>query len=401
VTKSLAVIRVTAILMGGAIALWVAVGVTLNFTVARQTPAFVEAWWPAGSMAKVAEGRQQLTSLSKLPKAAGDRMIAKLRDAALRDPTDTNALSTLAAFEENRTGANRARQLFRASEAVSRRNTLTEMWLIEDGVRRGEIDDVIKHYNRAMLVSNDARALIIPVLGKASSNPVILKELLPVLTRRPLWWKEYILELGKSGDSAATMVAVLRVTRPDMRNPEEASLAQLVLRRMVALKAASAAVRAANRLEGLSGPVRSLRDGGFEEPGNALPFAWWLRDEVSIRAYRDTVPTGSTGLRLSTSSGSGGGVAQQLIGLRPGHYGLRGQAGGISNDRTARPAITIACETGKSLIRAELPQSDDKGQGFRFTFDVPKTGCSLQWVTIVTAPAVDTDAWLDNLAIVS
>ncbi len=398
-TKSLAVIRVTAILMGGAIALWIATGVTLNFTVARQAPAFVEAWWPAGVMAKVTEGRQQLTSLSKLPKAAGDRMIAKLRDAALRDPTDTDALSTLAAFEENRTGTNRARSLFQASEAVSRRNTLTELWLIEDGARQRRIDEVIKHYNRAMLVSNVARALIIPVLEKASSDPIVLKELLPVLARRPLWWKAYILELGKSGNSATTMVAALRVIRPDMRNPEEASLAQLVLRRMVTLKAGSAAVLAANRLEGLSGSTRSLQDGGFETPGNALPFAWWLRDEGSIRAYRDMVPNGSTGLRLSTSSGSGGGVAQQLIGLRTGRYGLQGQAGGVSGDRTARPAITIACETGKSLIRAELPQSGDGGRGFRYAFNVPATGCSLQWITIVTAPAVDTDAWLDNLTI--
>lgn len=398
-TKGLAVIRPTAILVGGAIALWIATGATLNLTVARQAPAFVEAWWPAGVTAKVAEGQQQLASLSKLPKAAVDRISAGLRDAALRDPTDTDALSTLAAFEESRSGTNRARPLFEASEAVSRRNTLTELWLIEDAVRRGGVDDVIKHYNRAMLVSNDARALIIPVLGKASSDPSVLKELLPVLARRPLWWKAYILELGKDGDSAATMVAALRATRPDMRNPEEASLAQLVLRRMVALKAGPAAVLAANSLEGLSGSARSLRDGGFETPGNALPFAWWLRDEGSIRAYRDTVPNGSTGLRLSTSSGSGGGVAQQLIGLRPGRYGLQGQAGGVSSDRTARPAITIACETGTSLIRAELPQSGDEGRGFRFAFEVPQTGCPLQWVTIVTAPAVDTDAWLDNLAI--
>lgn len=398
-TKGLAVIRVTAILVGGAIALWIATGVTLNFTVSRQAPAFVEAWWPAGVMAKVAEGQQQLTSLSKLPKAAVDRMSASLRDAALRDPTDTDALSTLAAFEEYRPSPNRARSLFQASEAVSRRNTLTELWLIEDAVRRGGVDDVIKHYNRAMLVSNDARSLMIPVLGKASSDPSVLKELLPVLARRPLWWKAYILELGKSGDSAVTMVAALRATRPDMHNPEEASLAQLVLRRLVAIKDGHAAVLTANRLEGTSGSARSLRDGGFETPGGLVPFAWWLRDEASIRAYRDAVPDGSTGLRVSTSSGASGGVAQQLVGLRPGRYVLQGQAGKVSTDPTARPAININCESGKSLSHAVLPASDEDGRGFRFAFEVPATDCVLQWVTIVTAPAVDTDIWIDNLAI--
>jgi hypothetical protein len=65
----------------------------------------------------------------------------------------------------------------------------------------------------------------------------------------------------------------------------------------------------------------------------------------------------------------------------------------------ARPAITINCENGLSLGKAELPPSGNEGRNFRFHFSVPKTGCSLQWVAIVAAPAVDTDTWLDNLAI--
>jgi hypothetical protein len=397
--KRYAVIRVTAILIGGAIAFWIAMGVTLNLTVARQAPAFVEAWWPAGVIAKVTQGQGQLAGIKKLSTPEVDRLRASLRDAALWEPVNTDALSTLAAFEEYRTGPRLARLLFQASEAVSRRNTMTELWLIEDAVARGKIDETIKHYNRAMLVSNNARTILIPVLGAASSDQDVLKALLPLLARRPLWWKDYMLQLGKSGNSAATMAAALRVTRLDVRNLDEAALAQLILRRMVAIKDGHAAVLAANRLEGAPGAMRSLHDGGFEEPSNLLPFAWWLRDEASIRAYRDAVPNGGTGLHIFVSSGAGGGVAQQLIGLGSGRYVLRGQAGNVSSDRAARPTINIDCETGKSLTHAELPPSGGDGHSFRFAFEVPASNCPLQWVTIVTAPAVDTDMWLDNLAI--
>ncbi len=394
------VLRTLAILVSGAIALWISVGVTLNLTVARQTPALAANWWPVGVIAKVTRGQQQLVTAQRLPAATVDRLRASLREAALREPVNTDALGTLAAFDEYRGDTKRAGALFRAAETVSRRNTLAELWLIEDAVRRNSVPEAIRHYNRAMLVSNDARATLIPVLVSASADPVVLKELQPLLARRPLWWRDYMTQLGTTGDSAATMATALRVTRINVRNADDAALAQLILRRMVAIKAGRAAILAANRLEGGAGPTRGLRDGGFEAPGNLVPFAWSLRDETSIRAYRDTLPNEGTGLRVVTSSGASGSVAQQLIGLAPGRYVLQGQAGDVSADRTARPTITITCEAGPSLGQVDLPQSGGEGRGFRYAFAVPATGCPLQWVAIVTAPAVDTDIWLDNLAIV-
>lgn len=390
--------RTAAILLGGAVALWISIGVTLNLTTAKRAPTLAERWWPVGVTAKVAEG-QQLLAAGNPSMAALNRQRARLREAALREPVNTDALSTLAAIDDYRKDNVRARALFRASEAVSRRNTLTELWMIEDAVARGNVAEAVRHYNRAMLVSNEVRPTLLPILVTASANPAILKELLPLLARRPAWWKEYMLQLGASGNNAAVMAAALRATRIDARNAEDATLAQAILRRMIALKDGPAAIVAANRLEGLPGTTRPLREGGFETPGTIAPFAWWLRDEASIRAYRDAVPNGSIGLRITTSSGASGGVAQQLIGLSAGRHVLRGQAGGVPRDSTARPAIDISCESGGLLAHAVLPPSGDDGGNFQYSFMVPATGCALQWVTIVTAPAVDTDIWLDNLAI--
>lgn len=398
-SRSLAIVRVAAILVGGAIAFWIATGVTLNLTRARQAPAFVSTWWPSGVMAKVAEGRSQLLSVDKTPPAVIDRTRASLRQAALREPLNAEALATLAALDEYRNDTPRARALFRASEAVSRRNTLAQLWLIEDAVARGDIVGAVRHYNRAMLVSNDARATLIPVLVAASSDPAILREVLPLLARRPLWWKAYMMQLATNGDSAAGMAATLRATRPNIGDPDDVMLAQDILRRMIAIKGGKQAMLAANRLEKILGSTRGLSNGRFEAANGLLPFAWSLRDEPSIRAYRDTVPNGSTGLRIVTTSGASGGVAQQLVGLAPGRHIFQGSSGNVSADPTARSAINVSCETGKPLSRFVPPASGAEGQHFRFDFEVPAMDCPLQWVTIVTAPAVDTDMWLDDLVI--
>lgn len=392
-------VRATAIIVGGAITLWIAIGVTFSLTLAGALPAFARVVWPSGITAKVAQARGLLLAQTPPSEAAIDKARSDLREAALREPVNTQALGTLAALEDYRKNEVKARQLFRLSEAVSRRNSLTELWLLEDAVRRGDVAGAINHYDRAMRVSLDLRPQLLPVLVAASSSAAIQHSLMPVLAQRPLWWKDYLQQAAQEGQDAAVLGAVLRSTRINIRDPEERVLAENILRRMVALKGGRMAVQAANQLEGLSATHRSLRGGDFEAPDGLLPFAWWLRDETSIRAYRDAVPNGGMGLRIVTNSGASGGVAQQLVSLAPGRYTLQGMAGDISSDPTARPALDVGCDGGKQLLHGILPAAGEEGQRFAFAFDVPAAGCDLQWISVTTAPAVDTDVWLDKLAI--
>jgi len=392
-------VRTMAILLGGALALWIAIGITANFTVARQMPAGVRAIWPSGVTARVAEGRNLLSVDPQPPAAAMDRMRATLRDAALREPVDTQALGTLAALDDLRGDHGRARALFRLSEAASRRNRLTEMWLIEDAVARNQIGEALVHYDRAMRVTIDLRPQLLPVMNAAASTPEILTALVPILRRRPLWWKDYLQYLGESGSDPHVMATVLASTRPDIARSDERVLSENVLRRMVATNGEREAVRAANALEGSAVADRSLRDGDFDGTGGILPFAWWLRDESNIRAYRDTVPNGTTGLRIETSGDTTGGAAQQLVGLPAGAYVLSGIAGDVPADPINRPAITVACGNAQPVTRFTLPASPEAGAPFRFRFMVPGANCATQWIGIVTASVGDTHVWLDSLRI--
>ncbi|AJP74791.1 hypothetical protein [Sphingomonas hengshuiensis] len=398
-SRAFVFIKTAAILIGGAVVLWVATGVTLDLTLARTRPALVLDWWPVGVQAKVAEGQAVVAEANRVAPEKVDRVRAQLRAAALREPVNSNALGALAALADYRRDRAGARALFRVSETLSRRNTFAQLWLIEDAVARDDSVEALKHYDRAMRVSPEARVMLLPILLTASSDPAIRKELLPLLAQRPLWWKDYVQRLAQEGDNPQVMADVLRAIRLDIRQVDQRSLAEDVLRRMVSLNDERRAMLAANHMEGLAGSTRSLRGGDFEPNNSLLPFTWWMRDETSIRAYRDIVPNGSLGLRVVTSAGNSGGVAQQLFGLSPGHYVFQGQAGDVSADPLARPALELACARGAQLARFVLPASDENGRSFRFAFDVPATDCAMQSISLVTAPAVDTDMWLDSLAI--
>lgn len=397
--KVAAITRITTILVLGCVALWIATGITLDLAFAKSATGLAHAIWPAGTAPKVAAGVNLLGELP-IPPTRADQERAILREAVLREPVNAQGLAVLATLDDYRGDSGHARTLFRLSEMASRRNTLAQFWLIEDAVRRGKVEEAVLHYDRAMRISGDATKVLLPILIHASSDPRILKALLPKLAQRPSWWSGYLDQLATDGDNTVVMSSALRVAPPDLNSENGRYLAENLLQRMVALNDGRGAIEAANRLEGHAGATRSLQGGDFEATGNILPFAWRLKDETNIRAYRDNVPTGTLGLRVETGAGVSGLVAQQLIGLAAGHYSLQGIAGNVSGDMTARPAIDLACSDGKRFAHFVLPPSADKGSRFRFVFDVPAVSCEVQSIQLSTAPAVDTSIWLDNLAIV-
>lgn len=391
--------RSLVILIGGGCVLWIALGVTFNLTLASYLPGAARALWPVGVTAKVVEARQSLLAIPRASVADIAASRSSLRAAALREPLNTDVLGTLAGLDEYQGDKDQARRLFGLSEAVSRRNALTQMWLLEDAVSRGDIAGAVSHYDRAMRVSVDLRPALLPVLATAAENPEIGRVLSKTLAGRPLWWKDYLQLLGKSGTNASVMSAALQATHPNPHDAEERVLAEQVLRRMIALKDERGAVVVANRLQGHGGARRTLVGGTFESQDGLLPFAWWFQDEANIRAYRDVVPTGGLGLHVTTTDDTSGGAAQQLVGLAGGRYVIKGMVGGVSAQAGNRPMITVNCLDGKLIGRFELPLSSDRTNRFAFPLNVPEAGCVTQWINIVAAPIGDTDIWLDNLVI--
>lgn len=394
-----ALIRTVLILAGGALALWISIGVTLSQTAAGTIPDIVRSWWPDSVSAAVAQGQRTMNSGGSVSSDALQQETGKLRAAALREPVNSQAVATLAAIYDYRGDKKDARRLFRLSERLSRRNTFAQLWLIEDAVARNSIPEAIGHYDRAMRVSYDIRPVLLPILVEAASDAEIRRALEPVLAQQPRWWKDYVQLLGQKGMAPAALSDALRASRLSIAKPDERLLAENILRRMVTLHAERMAIIDANRLEGRAAGYRSLQEGDFERSAAILPFGWGLRDETSIRAYRDTVLNGTMGLRISTNAGASGQVAQQLIGLASGRYTLAGMAGNIPADPAARPTIELGCAGGGAIARFTLPVASDEGQRFKFDFAVPATTCEAQWLSIVTAPTVDTDSWLDDLAI--
>lgn len=390
--------RATFVVVAGLLTLWVGIGVTMSLSLAKQQPRLAHALWPVGTLPKIMIGTEGLTTdpSSETTRASGWKLAT---EAAIREPVNSHAVSLLASLADYEGDREKARSLFELAERLSRRNSVAQLWLIEDAVQRGDIGKAIGHYDRAMRVSVELRQALLPVLVEAANESAVRKQLVSVVAERPRWWREFAWLIASASTSPVVVADTLHAVNPDLGDPWERTLAGQMLSKLVEMQSYRPAVRLANRMEGLPDGPRTLQSGDFETDQGVLPFEWHFRDEGSLRGYREAVPSGSIGLRIQASSGLSGEVARQLVALSPGAYAISGEAGGISADRYSQPTISIACAAGASLGKFSLPAATDTAVAFRFKFTVAEADCEAQWISIASAPAVETDAWIDNLKI--
>ena len=128
--------------------------------------------------------------------------------ALLREPTAVSGAATLGLLAELRGDLVAARRDFGFAQRLSRRDLSSELWLIEDAVRRGDVAEALRHYDIALRTQAGATDILYPVLARASVDPAIMPLLADRLLARPPWTDSFVVFLANATDQPA-MVAEL------------------------------------------------------------------------------------------------------------------------------------------------------------------------------------------------
>lgn len=326
----------------------------------------------------------------------------RLGKAALgRDATQVKAASTVALLYGMRGEMHRASSLMRYAQSVSRRDLSTQLWLIEDSVRKGDVRTAVEHYDIALRTSKRAQGILFPILESAVAQPDVADALAQRMSAEPNWAGPLLYELARHDVSAPAVARLFgalaqRGAHYDQRN------ADLFIQRAVRTGDVDSGWRVYRLVE----PVRAratLRDGGFAELlSRAVPFEWELTDQSELMAVRDQRGA-SRVLRLEATSGFGGVVARQLIRAQPGAHVLRGTVFELSQPAGSGPYATVTCaNAGARLTTTDLPRAGEKGRQFTARFDVPSAGCRAQWVELWIRASYDAggvSTAVDDLAV--
>jgi hypothetical protein len=339
---------------------------------------------------------QMVVTQRSLLKARGPAAIGAIgRQAARayrRDPTALTSVTTLGFIAGSRGQEEKAGRIFRYAERLSRRDPETQLWLIEQSVKRDDVRGALVHYDTVLRSSPGLWPHLQPILISASSDGNIARELNRVLRARPNWSRDLLIRFADEGRDAVALATVSRGIL-DQDVDEDRLVLLRVLDRLVSLgrfDLAWAEYELATRAQGRVPPL--LRDGQFRSERVLPPFDWDFADGGRLspeRRLRDRSGS-SFALYLPVAASTEGEVARQLLRLEPGAYQLGAQVGEVPQDRLRRPFFKVACtgEPERRLLQADFPPATASGRSIASRFVVP-AGCRNQWLSIWVRGDID------------
>ena len=395
--------QIALVVAAAGVAIWVTLAVTLPAIYEGLSPDLSVGGWPSSADVRIAEAREGFSNGGPAGEQAATRDLA---EAVVAEPLNAPGFRDLGLVMESRGKQAEARKLFGYAHWLSRRDATTELWMIEERVKAGDIEGVLAHYDHGLRTSRQLQTVLVPMLVSASADPMVAAPLGRMLSQRPPWWVNFADQLAASFTNPETAAALLRELPLDPQDARHRSDLTASISRLVALGAFDEAKALALRAspDGAKATA-AIVDGSFEQRGGLPPFAWELLDEPNLAAVlepRDGA-VGSTALSLIAASGRGGTVAKQLILLEPGRYVLHGLAGQVSGAERDRPRIALTCSGfGSGPLSVTSLPATTQARRFQAAFEVP-AGCAAQWLSVELTGLGDEPPanapWIDDLQI--
>ncbi|RYY22806.1 MAG: hypothetical protein EOP62_22165 [Sphingomonadales bacterium] len=131
--------------------------------------------------------------IAKRPVAAGEQRFGATAIEMLSwSPLNARALRNYALHREAQGDVAGARKIFLAGDAISRRDGVTQYWLINDAAKRGNVSGALDHFDRALRTMPDATQPMIEQLAVSTILPEARQALTRFVRKDNPWLVRYV-----------------------------------------------------------------------------------------------------------------------------------------------------------------------------------------------------------------
>ena len=311
--------RALVIIVCATLAWGAAVSAIVNIT-SDSNPAFALRLAPADPNALAAWVDASLSKANVDQRA----LVSKSSDVekSLRGQANAKAIRQLALIADAKGKTADARALMKLSAKLSRRDFVTQLWLIEDGVRADDIASTMAHYDVALRTSAESAAILHPILSSALVDETVQRAFTPYLRTNPPWLGSFLSFAINAGSSP---VAIAETILKGGRLPDTVGYRALETQLLQQLAAKAAFPEAFRYYASLAGAdarvVTSTAFGKSEMVAEHLPLTWQTLSSPGIDAIFEASAKGrARQLHVIVSSGERAPALRKLMGLAPGLY---------------------------------------------------------------------------------
>ncbi|MET4898831.1 hypothetical protein RN629_17080 [Sphingomonadaceae bacterium jetA1] len=319
--------------------------------------------------------------------------------AALRDNPLTAQALRIYAFNLPDQSIPHLRPVMTLGEQVSRRDTLTQIWLIEDAVGNGRIEQALRHYDRALSSSDESRQMLMPVLSEALGTPQVRNALVPYLQRRP--WNGVFLTYAASHSSALDGVieTIEKANGAGQLSAVYQPAATIAMGRLVDQGQLPQAQRLASRIGGMT--PAAIRNVGFSQESwmeNLHPLTWTPINDADIVTALDSQNT----VNISTSSSTAKVALYRVTPARSGSYDFSQSVSFPDDAHPARGTWQVLCVNGKEttqLLAVEVAPGTNERSRSRIAIPANCSALRLSFMLAPTDGATDAAIRLNSVSL--
>jgi hypothetical protein len=369
---------------------------------AAQDPEAALGWGLASPDALAILAQQRLSDPTRPGHDADASRFA--RQALLSGPFDAPALRVLALEAEQAGGHARARMLMVIADKWSRRDSATQLWLLEQALAEGDWPSASRHADALMRRQWRFQTMVFPGLVGALRDPAAVAPVVQTLNAHPDWRGPFLNFLAWRAADPAVAARLFLALAASPSPPSDADDANLVGRAVSQGDYAGARALWTRLLpRGSARDADLVYDGDFRPAPGAAPFNWRLIQSEGVTA--ETVPAadGAPALHVLAPAARNATAAEQLISLPPGTYRLSGRALVEPGQAGDLFSWRVSCVSRPDTPIVETVQSAGPAgwRAFSADFQVGQ-GCAAQWLRLeglAHAGFEPAEAWYRGLAV--
>ena len=304
------------------------------------------------------------------------RDIVDIRSALVGQPLEPKLLGILGLAYEASGDPKQAAETMRVAYRASRRDVVSQLYLIESASALGDIQATLRYYNSALSTHSELNAALLPILSSAIAYPEIRTAFRPYLQAGAIWAPAFLTVAAEKGSVTDLQALLLPLPEP-LLSEEYAPILANVLHRIAVEAARSDTLRFASAVvPGFSlVSFSNLGPDGLTLDRRLGPFAWTFPSNDGIQVQ---VGKGKS-LQITADPLRRGTVAVRDFLLEPGSkYKLiqRLDYGSGSGRINARWSAVCITQTGTIPFWEQRLPISSVGGGYRNEWVVPQ-GCKV------------------------
>ena len=340
----------------------------------KRAPPLALKVWPGNPVANNRVAATYFAQQGERP--AMDKIIEISQRSIRAQGLNPEALRNIGLAQSLNDRGDAARPLFDLAFRQRRRDGVTNLWLAEDAIRRGENRRGLILLDRALRVEGGLQQTIFPMFARALPDPAFSREIAPFMARRPDWALNFVAYALNESEALLSFAGLVE-SQPAVEQLLSSDRRRLLVRRLAETGEYVLADALYRRWTGQAD--RPPASYGFGVQQGWPPFDWSLGASGSLSvtqlAARDALEVTVTG------SGSKR-VAWRVLHLEPGVYRFSAKAEALDGELSELGLrVTLSCADGGSTLLGSLGWVRGAQAVQESSLEIPR-GCEWQWLNV-------------------